>query len=321
MSIPRLLTVGEAMLRFSPPVDQSFLGASHLEVSVGGAELNVAIAATCMGLESSWLSQLPQGILAEKIIRHARMHGIDPIIAEAEGRVGLYFAEVGLDPRGVTVTYDREFSAVRSLSTEGMTPLLVGRDFTAVFSSGITLALGDTPRQAVSSLFAGEHSWRRYFEVNHRSKLASSAETRSWVADLLPYVDVLFASTHDLTEILGLGDDVKSAAEKALANYQLEYVVVPDRRGRVGELGTNSLRILGDGVDVQCETQGRVIDPIGAGDAGAGTLIACLEQGMDVETAAQCSVVASAWTQTHVGDAASFQRSDIVAVDDRRIRR
>ena len=321
MSTPRLLTVGEAMLRFSPPIQQSLMESSQLEVSVGGAELNVAIAATRMGLESSWLSRLPEGVLSEKVIQHARAHGIDPIISTGEGRVGMYFAEVGPDPRGVTVTYDREFSAVRFLTPELSAPLIDGREFSAVFSSGITLALGEGLRDVVSSLFAGSRSWRRYFEINHRSKLASASEMRSWVSDVLPHVDVLFASTHDLTETMKLGDDARSAAEKAIANFQLEYVVVPDRRGRVGELGTNSLRVLGQDVDIYHECQGRVVDPIGAGDAGAGTFIACLEAGMDVESAAEYSTLASAWTQTHTGDAASFQRSDIVALDDRRIRR
>ncbi len=321
MTIPHLLTFGEAMLRFSPSMQESFVDSNHMELTVGGAELNVAIAATCMGLESSWLSQLPYGVLAEKIMRHARTHRVDPIISVGEGRVGLYFAEVGPDPRGVTVTYDRDYSAVRSLTREKIAPLIDGREFSAVFSSGITLALGDGPRAVVASLFADSRSWRRYFEVNHRSKLASTAETKSWVFDILPHVDVLFASTHDLTEILKLGDDVQSAAEKAIVNYELEYVVIPDRRGRVGELGSNSLRVIGQELDVYQEYRGRVVDPIGAGDAGAGTFIACIEQGMDATTAAQCSVVASAWTQTQVGDAASFQREDIVAQDSRRIRR
>jgi len=321
MTIPRLLTVGEAMLRFSPPIQQPLIDSDHLEVSVGGAELNVAIAAKCIGLESSWLSQLPNGILAEKIIRHVLNHGIDPLISIGEGRVGIYFAEVGNDPRGVTVTYDRDFSSARSLTPELIAPLIAGKDFSAVFSSGITLALGEGPRAALQSLFSGTRSWRRYFEINHRSKLASSTEMTSWALDILPHTDVLFASTHDLTEILKLGDDVKSAAEQAIENYQLEYVVVPDRRGRVGELGTNSLRVVGHDVDVYQEFQGSVVDPIGAGDAGAGTFIACVEQGMDVNSAAEFSVIASAWTQTHAGDAASFQRNDIVALDDRRIRR
>jgi 2-dehydro-3-deoxygluconokinase len=318
---PRLLTVGEAMLRFSPPIQQSLVDSANLEVSVGGAELNVAIAAKCMGLDSSWLSQLPNGVLAEKIIRHARHHSIEPIISIGEGRVGIYFAEVGNDPRGVTVTYDRDFSAARSLTPEAIAPLISGKDFSAVFASGITLALGEGPREAVYSIFSESRSWRRYFEINHRSKLASSDEMTPWVLDLLPHTDVLFASTHDFTEILKLGEDVGSAAKQAIEKYQLEYVVVPDRSGRVGELGTNSLRVIGHDVDVYQEFHGRVVDPIGAGDAGAGTFIACIEQGMDVESAAQCSVIASAWTQTHTGDAASFQRNDIVALDGRRIRR
>lgn len=321
MTQPSLLTVGEAMLRLSPPMQESLIDGSHFHLTVGGAELNVAIAARCMGLDSSWLTQLPEGALAEKISQHARAHRVEARISRGEGRVGLYFAEIGPDPRGVTVTYDRDHSAARRLTWEAAAPMIEGAMFSAVFSSGITLALGEGPRNVVRSLFSERASSRRYFEVNHRSKLASSADMRSWVMQILPHTDVLFASSHDLTEILQLGGDARSAAEKAIDEYDLELVVIPDRHGRVGGEGTNRVRVLGRDVDVAHECHGRVVDPIGAGDAGAGAFIACIEQGMDASSAAECSVLASAWAQTSIGDAVTFRRDDIVSLDDRRIRR
>lgn len=316
-----LVTIGEAMLRLSPSDGQPLSNSGQLSVSVGGAELNVAIAAHRMGLPSAWVTQLPDGVLSDKVVMHAREHGVEPLVVRGEGRVGLYFVEIAEDPRGVTVTYDRDWSSARTLSLGDVQSLVVDRDFSALFSSGITLALGPGPREAVGSVFEAHRSRRRFFEVNYRSKLTSVPEMRSWVNDLLPHIDVLFASSHDLINLLAFGDDLRTAVDKALSNHELEFVVVSDRQGRVGGMGRNSIRVFGHGVDAEHHSDGRIVDPIGAGDAGAGVFIADIEQGVGVDDAARHAVLASAWVQTYPGDAALFRREDLIEVDDRRIRR
>lgn len=321
MSADRLLTVGEAMVRLSTQGNEPLAAAQGFDVSVGGAELNVAIAASQMGLSAAWMSRLPDGALGEKIIQHARRFGVDPIVDVGPERVGLYFAEIAPEPRGVTVTYDREHSGSRVMAAENFDISGEVKASSCLYSSGITFALGGGPRELVKALFSKSDSVRRYFEVNHRSKLASPEDTRTWVRELLPDVDVLFASSFDLDELLGLGPTPQEASRKAIAEFGLEWVVVSDRKGRVGGMGSNRIQVFGPDIDVSDEAEGRIVDPIGAGDAGAGAFIACLEEAGDPAWAAKQAVRASAWKQTHFGDAACFQRSDIIEFDERRIRR
>lgn len=321
MSATSLLTFGEAMLRMSPPSGGTLVGANTLEVSVGGAELNAAIAARCMGLRTRWATRLPNNVLGDRITAHARTFGVEPIVALGGERVGTYFIEIGPEPRGVTVTYDRDHSAARSMTPSDFDIAGLVDSTTAVYTSGITLALGEEPRQLASAIFAQPSIGRRYFEINHRSKMCSLQDMKNWVEQMLPSVDVLFASPHDLNEMLGLGDDSLQAAEKALANFDLEYVVVSDRHGRVGGVGNNSIQVIGSGVHVHAKCDGRIVDPIGAGDAGAGVVMACLEEGADLQMAANYAVRASAWVQTHAGDAATFRREEITEADSRRVRR
>lgn len=316
-----LLTFGEAMLRLSPTTGGTLTNSPTLDFGVGGAELNVAIAASRMGLPTRWMTRLPDNVLGDRIITHARTNGVEPIVARGDERVGAYFIEIGSEPRGVTVTYDRDHSAARKMSPADFDVPSLLSEATAVFTSGITLALGEGPRALAASMYASGNGCRRYFEINHRSKLASLEQTKAWVEPLLPNVDVLFASPHDLNEMLGLGDDPEKAAEKALANYGCEYVVVSQREGRVGGMGMNSIRVVGRDVHAYAECEGRIVDPIGAGDAGAGVMIACLEEGIDPHTAAEFAVCASAWVQTHPGDSATFRREEIVSRDSRRVRR
>lgn len=316
-----LLTFGEAMLRLSPANGGTLADSPTLTFGVGGAELNAAIAASRMGMTCKWMTRLPDSVLGDRIIMHARANGVEPVVAHGDERVGTYFIEIGSEPRGVTVTYDRDNSAARAMSVRDFdVPTLVSQA-TALFTSGITLALGEGPRALTSAIYQQGTGRRRYFEINHRSKLASLEETKTWVEALLPNVDVLFASPHDLNEMLGLGDDPEKAAEKAIANYGFEYVIVAHRHGRVGGVGTNGIRVIGRDVHAYAECEGRIIDPIGAGDAGAGVMMACLEEGIDVQTAAEYAVCASAWVQTHAGDTAIFRREEIVSRDGRRVRR
>src|SRR5205085_9541944 len=52
---PELVTFGEAMLRLSPPPLTRLERARHLDAWVGGAELNVAVAAERLGVRTRWV--------------------------------------------------------------------------------------------------------------------------------------------------------------------------------------------------------------------------------------------------------------------------
>ena len=53
-----LVTFGEAMVRLTSPEFMRLEQASSLSLSVGGAELNVAVNAAQLGLRTAWVSRL-----------------------------------------------------------------------------------------------------------------------------------------------------------------------------------------------------------------------------------------------------------------------
>ena len=63
----RLVTFGEAMVRLTPPGYGSLEHASSLDVYVGGSELNVAVLAARLGVQSRWVSHLPDNQLGQTI--------------------------------------------------------------------------------------------------------------------------------------------------------------------------------------------------------------------------------------------------------------
>ena len=100
--LPRydLLTLGETLLRLSPPGMQRLDQARQFEVGVGGSELNVACMLARLGRRVAWVSRLPTGPLGRIIDGEARRHGVDTgFVRWIDGaRLGLMFFEPGPAP-------------------------------------------------------------------------------------------------------------------------------------------------------------------------------------------------------------------------------
>src|SRR5882762_7100055 len=118
-----VITFGEAMVRLSPPNFARLEQAHSLDVRVGGAELNTAVALARLGRQTAWVSRLTDNPLGRLIANHAREAGVstEHVVWTNEDRVGLYFLEFGAAPRGSSVLYDRKGAAIAQIKP-GMVP-------------------------------------------------------------------------------------------------------------------------------------------------------------------------------------------------------
>src|SRR3954462_14897588 len=152
-----VITFGEAMGRLSPPGFRRLEQARSLDVQVGGAELNTAVALARLGRSAAWVSRLTDNPLGRLIANHAREAGVatDHVVWTKDDRVGLYFLEFGAAPRASSVLYDRKGAAIA-----GIKPGMV--NWKTVFSgarwfhvTGITPALSAdiaaTTREAIEA--------------------------------------------------------------------------------------------------------------------------------------------------------------------------
>ena len=102
-----LLSLGESMIRLSPPGHQRIELTSYFEAYAGGGEYNVAYALSRFGLRTGWVSRLVDNPLGWFIRNHARTGGMDvsEVIWVAydgvgkQDRIGLNFTEVGTGVR------------------------------------------------------------------------------------------------------------------------------------------------------------------------------------------------------------------------------
>ena len=119
-----LVSFGEAMIRLSPPDCKRLEQTTTLDVSIAGAELNVAVGVSRLGPKSGWVSKLPDNPLGRMIANKARELGVDisHVLWEKPGRAGLFFLEFGATQRASSVMYDRADSSFGNLLLAGNEP-------------------------------------------------------------------------------------------------------------------------------------------------------------------------------------------------------
>jgi 2-dehydro-3-deoxygluconokinase len=308
-----VLTIGETMLRLSPPRGQRLEQAGCLEVAVGGAESNVAVALSRLGLRVAWLSRLVDNALGRRVVQTLRAHGVDVshVIWASQGRIGLYFVEFGAPPRLTEVIYDRQGSAMSAMTLGDMSQALLD-DTRLVHLTGITPALSPQCRELVAGVLrmAADRKVLRSFDVNYRTKLWTESEARAVMEDLCEGLDVLFLTEQDMLRLFG-----DHRVGGAALNWLQDRFLVKTAVLTLGEDGAMAVDREGRMHRVQGFSS-REVDPLGSGDAFAsGFLYVYLTAGEDqVERALQLGASAAAMKRTIAGDLALISLEEIQQV-------
>mgnify|MGYP000459968013 CR=1 FL=1 len=306
-----LVTFGETMLRLSPPGDGRLETTPQFDVTVGGAESNVAAVASRLGQETVWLSKLPDSPLGRRVAGELRRDGIEPMICWTdEGRVGTYYLESGDPPRGTDVVYDRAGSAVTTVQPEELdTEAITSADI--FHTSGITPALSDATAATTAKLLsiAGRATTTVSFDLNYRSKLWSHAGARETLEPLLGDVDLLFAPRRDTESILGIDAAAPEMARDLARTYGIQTVVVT--MGSDGALALHEGERFEQSVYPASDRR-----PIGTGDAFVGGFLASLLETDDVDTALSWGSATAALKRSIPGDVATVTSEEVQAVID-----
>ena len=94
-----LVTMGEVMLRLSPPGTDKISQSYTFDKKAGGAELNVASGSAVLGIRSALITKLPEnkiGHFIRNMIRYGNVSD-DCIVYDHSGqsRLGIYYYETG----------------------------------------------------------------------------------------------------------------------------------------------------------------------------------------------------------------------------------
>ena len=196
----KFITMGEIMLRLTPPNYDKIRMTSSFEASYGGSEANIALALASLGVDSTFFTVVPNNSLGKSAIRALRssdVHCTPVILSTPEEtpthRLGTYYLETGLGIRASKVIYDRKHSALTEYDFSGYDLKDLLQEFDWLHLSGITPALSANCAELIMNMLktAKELGLTVSFDGNFRSTLWTWEEARNFCTACLPYVDVL----------------------------------------------------------------------------------------------------------------------------------
>jgi 2-dehydro-3-deoxygluconokinase len=288
-----VLTCGETMavLRGPGPLR---LGGS-LELSVAGAESNVAIGLARLGHQAGWVGRVGADEPGELVQRTLRAEGVDVsgVTTDPSRPTGLMLAERRIGDL-VRVTYYRSGSAGSRLSPADILPR-IGEGVRLLHLTGITAALSDTARQCVTDAAARarEAGVAVSVDVNYRARLWTPAEARATLLPLTSQADIVFASADELAMLAG-HDDVQVAAQEMLARGAGQVVV---------KRGADGATAYADGATVSVPArQVTVADVVGAGDAFVAGYLSAHLDGAGTRDCLDRATVTAAFAIARSGD-------------------
>ena len=204
---------GEIMLRFSPLGFERFMQSSMVNATFGGGEANVAASLALQGLQSRFITVLPENTLGREAERFLKGFGVDTTKAsfKEKSRIGTYYMEKGANQRPSKVIYDRENSAIASMESGVI-------DWDDAFTgcgwyhiTGITPALSLNAQKAALNSMKKAHDLGIVVscDLNFRAKLWNYGVTAPEVmSELAGLSDIVIANEEDCQKSLGIGMDI-----------------------------------------------------------------------------------------------------------------
>lgn len=327
----KIITFGELLLRFSPSHYAKIREQEHMIMNVGGAEANVAVSLSNMGLDVHYISRVPSNELTQFCIRDLAKNLVKIDHMQYGGkRLGLYFVESGNSVRSGKVIYDREDSSFAEI-TPGMIDweeVMKGADW--FHWTGITPALSLGAAYACQEAIqkAKELGLTVSGDLNYRKKLWNYEKTPNQIIPgFIDKTDVLVCDVNSC-EIMA---DVKISRKEAPYAEQLEecFQALHKKYPNLS-LSSSLMRdilnhshhcikgaLYSGGKMTYAEPQDiyPVIDRIGGGDAYmSGLIYGLIHYKEDLEKVINFATATSALKHTIQGDFNSFSADEIKAL-------
>jgi 2-dehydro-3-deoxygluconokinase len=259
-----------------------------LRLRIAGAESNFAVALARLGESVTWISRLGADRLGALVREALEAEGIDlRYVAEDPGAPTGLFYKWRAGGRS-SVAYYRRGSAASRLSPADV-PDAALEGATLVHLTGITMALGDGPRELVIDVARRAQAAGAMvtFDPNYRPALwESPAAAAAAMAPVLEHVDWCLCGAAE-AELLDAAAAVRAVVRHADRTVVGDFTVTPARAEEV-------------------------VDEIGAGDAFAAGFAYGLLRGWHAEACTRAAHVIAGWALRGTGDWETLPRLDEV---------
>lgn len=315
----KVVVFGEIMLRLAPEGYYRFAQSEKYEATFGGAEANVAVSLSNFGIDSDFITKIPQNQLGDAAVNSLRRYGVgvENIIRGGE-RLGIYFMERGASQRSSMVIYDRKYSAIQLADSCDFNWEKIFKDADWFHFTGITPALGhDMPEICLKACkTAKKMGIKISCDLNYRKKLWSKEAAGTIMSRIMPYVDVCMANEEDAESYFGIkapDSDFKHGkisnqgyehVARSLQNkFGFEAVAITLRKSHsASDNGWMGMLYSGGDFNYSREYGIHIVDRVGGGDAFSAGLIYGMLNGFEDQKALEFAVGASCIKHTIEGD-------------------
>lgn len=248
--------------------------AHQYQLSAAGAEGNVAVAATRLGLDVYFQTKLGRDFLGDNVIAQFNSEKVaTEHFIRTENYTGTLVRNRGQEEQ-LDVTYLRRCSAASTFEPTDI-DLKVLAQSRWLHVSGITVALSDSAHQTVAYAISKAREFKVpiSLDLNIRRKLWSDEKASISLRELAHDIELLTGGVDEYQLVFGNEDPEENL--KLAASQNIKTLIMT--------AGPDQMRILhhGERIDYQPEKI-KVVDPVGSGDAFIGGTISGILGGLDL---------------------------------------
>lgn len=304
--MPGILTFGETM----GLVRASDLGGwetvSNAQVSIGGADSNVAIGLRRLGVDAAWVGRVGDDALGRRVEREIRAEGVRTrAVVDPDRPTGLMLKE-RRTPTHSRVSFYRSDSAGSRLRADDIRDEDIATA-DVVLVNGVTASLSESAQNATLSVLerARRLGTTIAFDVNHRASLWVDRDPHPLYHRIASHADLVFAGDDEARLVTGAILQTPEAVATAVADLGPSEVVLKN-----GAAGARSL------VDGRLFRREAIpitpVDTVGAGDAFVAGYLAARLDGASVDDRLRMGVRCGAFACLSPGDWEGLpRRSDL----------
>jgi 2-dehydro-3-deoxygluconokinase len=200
----RIATFGELLLRMNVADGNRFTQASDIKVHVGGAEANVCVLLSQLGIQTDYITRLPENDLAQLALNELQKYKVNTSKCIYGGeRLGLYFVESGNQIRQSQVIYDRSNSSFATIQKDQIDWDLALADVTHFHWSGISPGVSNEAGLVCKEAILSAHKKGLPIssDFNYRSKLWQYGKDPSEIMPVLLKYSTITVADLDAIEI------------------------------------------------------------------------------------------------------------------------
>jgi 2-dehydro-3-deoxygluconokinase len=319
----KIITFGEIMLRLATHEHQRFTQATSFSATFGGGEANVAVSLANFGLDSEFVTRLPQNDIGQSVIMELKKHSVGTnFVIRGGDRVGIYFLETGSMARPSKVIYDRAHSSFAEIKPGMIDWNMIFKDACWFHWTGITPAISEGAaivcQEAISA--ARKNGITVSCDLNFRKNLWKWGKSATDVMpSLVDGCDIILGNEEDAEKIFGIKPDnadvthgdvngvvFESVCKKLKSRFPQAKKIIITLRGSINADHNTWSGVLFDGrklFEAPVYQITHIVDRVGGGDSFMGGLIyGLLTYPEDDQKALNFAVAASCLKHTIHGD-------------------